>query len=79
VLVAQSGSQRFELAPGDEARTALGTLRYEWPAGWMGYRIFYDPTLLPLLVLSLLGVSALGWHLWARALRPLPLKEPLPA
>jgi hypothetical protein len=38
----------------------------------MGYRIFYDPTLMPLLVVSLLGVAGLGWHLWRRVGRLAP-------
>lgn len=65
VLVAEAAGQRFELRPGDEARGEFGVLRYEWLAGWMGYRIFYDPTLLPLLVLSVLGVLGLARHLWS--------------
>ena len=79
VLVAESGSQRFELKPGEEARIAQGTLRYEWLSGWMGYRIFYDPTLLPLLALALLAVAGLAWHLWARSLQSLAATEAVPA
>jgi hypothetical protein len=65
VLIAEAGGHRFELHPGEEARTQAGTLRYEWLAGWMGYRIFYDPTLIPLLLLAVLGVMGLAQHLWA--------------
>jgi hypothetical protein len=79
VLVAESGSQRFELKPGEQARIAQGTLRYEWLSGWMGYRIFYDPTLLPLLALALLAVAGLAWHLWARSLQSLAATEAVPA
>jgi hypothetical protein len=79
VLVAESAGQRFELKPGEEARTAHGTLRYEWLSGWMGYRIFYDPTLVPLFILALLGVAGLACHLWAHALRPRPATEALAA
>jgi len=75
VLVAESDGRRFELRPGEEARTAAGVLRYEWLAGWMGYRIFYDPTRMPLLAISLLGVAGLAWHLWGRGVRLLPLGE----
>lgn len=79
VLVAESDGQRFELKPGEQAQTVQGTLRYEWLSGWMGYRIFYDPTLLPLLGVALLGVAGLAWHLWARLLQPLPASGALPA
>lgn len=65
VLIAEGGGRRFELRPGDEAQTEAGTLRYDWLAGWMGYRIFYDPTLLPLLALSILGVLGMAQHLWS--------------
>lgn len=72
VLVAEIAGQRHELRPGDEVRTAAGVLRYDSLAGWMGYRIFYDPTLIPLLWISLLGVGGLAWHLWKRVERLAP-------
>lgn len=73
VLIAEAGGRRFELRPGEQVQTAAGTLRYEWLAGWMGYRIFYDPTLIPLFALSLIGVAGLAWHLWGHRARLLPL------
>lgn len=79
MLVAESGGVRHELRPGAVVQTAEGTLRYEWLSGWMGYRIFYDPTLLPLLALSLLGVCGMAWHLWARSLRSLSAPAAVPA
>jgi hypothetical protein len=78
-LVAETAGLRHELQPGEEIRTPQGTLRYEFLSGWMGYRIFYDPTILPLLALSLLGVAGMAWHLWARSVRTLAAPEPLPA
>jgi hypothetical protein len=45
----------------------------------MGYRIFYDPTLLPLFALAVLGVCGMGWHLWARSLRSLSPQSAVPA
>ena len=79
VLVAESAGQRFELKPGEVAQTPAGTLRYEWLSGWMGYRVFYDRTLLPLLALAILGVAGMAWHLWARSLRSLATTETVPA
>ena len=69
VLVVEAGGVRRELKPGDSITLPHATLRYDRLTGWMGYRIFYDPTLVPLFVVSLLGVLGLGWHLWRRSER----------
>ena len=66
VLVAEIQDQRHELRPGEQVRAGAGVLRYDWVSGWMGYRIFHDPTIMPLLFISLLGVTGLAWHLWKR-------------
>ena len=65
-LVVHADGQRSELAPGEEVRLAQGVLRYERLAGWMGYRVFYDPTLRWLLVLAATAAIGLAWHLAAR-------------
>lgn len=75
VLVAEVDGRRQELAPGDALQLPGATLRYERLAGWMGYKIFYDPTLIPMLLVSVLGVLGLGWHLWGRGARLLPRAE----
>jgi hypothetical protein len=75
VLVVEAEGQRHELRPGDTMRARGATLRYERLAGWMGYRIFHDPTLLPLLAIALAGIAGLAWHLWGRSARLLPLRE----
>ena len=75
VLVVEVGGVRSELKPGDSVALRGATLRYERLTGWMGYRIFYDPTLLPLFVVALLGVLGLAWHLWRRSSQMLPLAE----
>lgn len=74
VLVVEAGGQRRELRPGDSIQLPGATLRYERLAGWMGYKIFYDPTLLPMLVAAVLGVLGLAWHLWGRSARLWPLQ-----
>lgn len=74
-LVVESGSARHELKPGDSVELAGSTLRFERMLGWMGYRIFHDPTLIPMFAVSLIGVFGLGWHLWGATARRLPLKE----
>jgi cytochrome c biogenesis protein len=75
VLVVQVDAQRHELRPGESLQLPGATLRYERLTGWMGYRIFYDPTLIPLLVVSLVGVAGLAWHLWGRSARLVPQPE----
>jgi len=75
VLVVEAAGQRHELRPGAAIRLQGATLRYERLTGWMGYRIFYDPTLLPLLAIALVGIAGLAWHLWGRSAHLLPLRE----
>jgi hypothetical protein len=72
VLVVEAAGVRHELKPGERVALAGASLRYERLAGWMGYRIFYDPTIVPLLAAAIAGVLGLGWHLWRRPARPAP-------
>jgi hypothetical protein len=78
-LIVEAGGARPELAPGGSVRLGAATLRYERLAGWMGYRIFYDPTMLPLLFVSLAGIAGLAWHLWGRTARLASILHPEPA
>jgi cytochrome c biogenesis protein len=66
VLVLREGDQRIELAPGQTASIAGGMLRYDRPVGWMGYKIYYDPTLPWLFVVSFITVFGLAAHLWRK-------------
>lgn len=75
LLVVEVDGQRHELKPGESVSLGGATLRYDRLTGWMGYRIFYDPTLLPLLGVALLGMLGLGWHLWGRGVRLLPVGQ----
>jgi cytochrome c biogenesis protein len=64
-LVLEVAGVRHELSPGDRLPLAGGTLIYEGLRTWMGYRVFYDPTLPWLLAAALLAALSLGWHLVA--------------
>lgn len=64
VLVVTSNGQRVELAPGQSARLNAGQLRYEKLSAWMGYKIFYDPTLKWLFFVSVIAVLGMAWHYW---------------
>jgi cytochrome c biogenesis protein ResB len=65
-LVLRDGERRIELAPGQSASIEGGVLRYERPAGWMGYKVFYDPTLSWLFIVAFMTVFGLAAHLWRK-------------
>jgi cytochrome c biogenesis protein len=66
VLVVNSGEQRLELQPGDEVQLTGGRLRYESLNSWIGYKIFYDPTLKWLFIAAILAVAGLARHYWSK-------------
>lgn len=70
VLKLQGKDQAIELKPGQTASVPGGSLRFEGVRGWMGYRIFYDPTLPWLLACAIVSVLALAWHLLGRLALP---------
>jgi cytochrome c biogenesis protein len=64
VLVVTQKDRRVELNPGDTAEIEGGALRYERLTSWMGYKVYYDPTLRWLFFVSVLAVIGLGMHYW---------------
>lgn len=77
VLVVNDGERRIELNAGDAVDLTTGTLRYERLHAWMGYKIFYDPTLHALFLASMLSVAGLFWHFWRKFGTQLaPVSEP---
>lgn len=66
VLVVNTGGQRLELQPGDSAKLPGGQLRYERLSTWMGYKIFYDPTLKWLFMVAMTGVLGMAAHFWRK-------------
>jgi cytochrome c biogenesis protein ResB len=65
-LVVRAGDSRVELLPGESIRLDTGFLRYERLAGWMGYRIYYDPTLHWLFLAAMIAVFGLAAHFWRK-------------
>jgi len=61
-LVVKSGDKRVELNPGEQVRLAGGVLRYDKLTSWMGFKIFYDPTLKPLFITAVISVLGLAAH-----------------
>ena len=43
-----------------------GRLRYERLSTWMGYKIFYDPTLHLMFATAIVGVLGLFTHFWQK-------------
>ncbi len=66
ILVVNSDDQRIELQPGEIAQLPGGQLRYEYMTSWMGYKVFYDPTLHWLFFTSVIGVMGLLFHFWQK-------------
>lgn len=64
VLVVTHQDRRIEVKPGEVAVIDGGALRYEKLTSWMGYKVYYDPTLRWLFFVSILAVVGLGWHYW---------------
>ena len=65
VLVLGDGV-RSELREGEAVPVGGGFVRLEKLSMWMGYRVFYEPTLPWLFATSLLTVAALAWWFWSR-------------
>lgn len=77
-IVLRIGDERFELAPGGRVVLPGGTLIYDGLRTWMGYRVYYDPTLPWLLAASVLATLALALH-FVLKFRRQPWRAALPA
>ncbi len=66
ILVVNTDGERVELKPGESARVPGGKLRYERLSSWMGYKIFYDPTLHLMFATAIIGVLGLFAHFWRK-------------
>ncbi|MBI3773764.1 MAG: cytochrome c biogenesis protein ResB [Gammaproteobacteria bacterium] len=66
VLVVNNGERRVELAPGESVDLPGGKLRYEQLSTWIGYKIFYDPTLYGLFISAITAVLGLAHHYWRK-------------
>lgn len=66
LVVRTAGERRVELRPGESLRLDGGMLRYERLSSWMGYKLFYDPTLQWLFVAAMIAVFGLAAHFWRK-------------
>ena len=67
VLVVNVDDRRVELEPGQSVHVPGGELRYERLTTWMGYKVFYDPTLHWLFGAAIMAILGLGTHFWRKA------------
>ncbi len=75
-LVVNVAGERTELLPGQSVKMPGGTLRYEQLSTWMGYKLFYDPTLQWMFLTAFMTVVGLGIHFWRKlATEPLGLDD----
>lgn len=65
-LEIESGGRRAVLRAGESVRLAHGVLRFEELRGWMGYKIFFDPTLSWMFWTAVTGVAGMAWHFWCK-------------
>jgi len=65
-LVVNVGGDRSELLPGQSVKMTGGSLRYERLSTWMGYKLFYDPTLHWLFMAAFITIAGLGVHFWRK-------------
>jgi cytochrome c biogenesis protein len=65
-LVVVVGSARRVLEAGEGVVLEEGVLVYEGLTAWMGYKVFYDPTLPWMAAAALLAVASLAAFVWRR-------------
>jgi len=66
VLVINSDGQRHEIKPGQSLALSGGTLYFDELSSWMGFKVFYDPTLPWLFFCAMLTVLGLVIHYWQK-------------
>lgn len=66
ILVVTTEDKRHELQMGESIQMKSGTLKYEALTTWMGYRLFYDPTIQWMFFVSILGVAGLSHYFWKK-------------
>ena len=67
VLVVNTQGKRHELKRGESASIDGGSLRFDELRGWMGYRIFFDPTLPWMLAAAMVAIFGLALRFWRKS------------
>lgn len=66
VLVVTSNDMRRELHEGERLKLSGGELKFDKLTMWMGYRIFYDPTIHWMFYVAIAGVLGLAFYFWRK-------------
>jgi cytochrome c biogenesis protein ResB len=66
VLVVTTPDARHEVNMGKSVRLDGGVLRFDELSMWMGYRVFYDPTIHWMFFISIAGVLGLAQYFWRK-------------
>ena len=67
VLVVNAQGKRHELKRSESVNIEGGTLRFDELRGWMGYRIFFDPTLPWMLAAAMVALFGLALRFWRKS------------
>jgi cytochrome c biogenesis protein len=65
-LIVTTGEKRHEVPVGESVRLDNGVLRFDALTTWMGYRLFYDPTIHWLFFVAIMGVIGLAHYFWKK-------------
>jgi cytochrome c biogenesis protein len=65
-LIVTTPEKRHEVQVGGSVSMENGVLRYDALTIWMGYRLFYDPTIQWMFFVSILGVLGLSHYFWKK-------------
>lgn len=66
VLIVTIDDQRHEVQLGQSVQLPDGQLRFDGLTMWMGYRLFYDPTIQWMFFVSIMGVLGLTQYFWKK-------------
>jgi len=66
ILIVTSDDKRHEVQLGQSVQLRDGQLRFDALAMWMGYRLFYDPTIQWMFFVSIMGVLGLAQYFWKK-------------
>jgi hypothetical protein len=66
LVVTTADNERHELTAGESLPLQGGVLRYDALSTWMGYRVFYDPTIHWLFFVAITGVLGLAQYFWRK-------------
>lgn len=66
VLIVTTDEKRHEVQLGQSVQLSNGRLRFDALTMWMGYRLFYDPTIQWMFFVSVMGVLGLAQYFWKK-------------